>query len=858
MNASHDSIFSQFTNQSVDAVIAHFKTDSSRGLTQQQVVERQKEYGLNKITGEQTHWYTRLVHQIKSPFIYLLLAVSCVSFFFENHLEGAVVLLIVLVNTLVGFWQEYRADKALQFLKKYLVNYVTVIRGGKEGKILQEELVPGDIVLMYPGDIIPADMRIIQAHNFKIDESLLTGESIPVVKQVEPLTQQATQLFEGVNSAFSGTSVVSGKGVGVVIATGANGALGSIARLTVGTERVSSFSLFIGKFSRFIVRMMLISIIIIFVVNLIVKDGNVDLVELTLFAAALAVTVIPEALPIVTTFALSQGALRLARHKTVVKRLSAIEDLGNIEILCADKTGTLTENKLAVRTIYGSNTTQVIMYANISGSFTGTNVASLKGFDIALYQALDAETKKQLEAYQRIEEFPFDPVKRSDAVLIKKNDVHELVIRGAAEFLIERCTLPGEEKKKIYAWLEQEGTKGYRILAVAKKIVQRTSGTHDQNLEQVVACEFIGAISFEDPLKKTAAQAIAKAQRYNIECKIISGDAKEVCSAVACQIGLICDPKAIMLGTEFAAMSENEKKIAVKKHKVFARISPQQKFEIIHLLQEHKEVGFLGDGINDAPALKEARVALAVHDSADIAREAADIILLEKSLMVVINGIVEGRTIFANTLKYIRATLSSTFGNFYTLSIASMILDALPLLPVQILLMNFMSDFPMISIATDTVAPEELKRAGQYDAKEIALLATILGVVSSLFDFVYFSLFFKLSARELQTGWFVENILTQMAFICSIRTGRSVFVSQGPSWLLASMIVVIAGVGIIMPYTTLGQQAFFFVPITMMQLLKIVMITIVYFVVSDAIKTLYFKLYEGGKSTRTCVGCVKG
>lgn len=856
MNA-HDAVFSPFTNQSADAVVAQLKTDSTSGLTQQQAMDRQKEYGLNKITGEQTYWYNRLAHQIKSPFIYLLLAVACISFFFENHLEGAVVLLIVFVNTAVGFWQEYRADKALQFLKKYLVNYVTVIRNSTEGKVPQEELVPGDIVLMYPGDIIPADMRIIRAQNLKIDESLLTGESIPVVKQVDALAKQTTQLFEATNIAFSGTTVISGKGVGVVIATGVQGTLGAIASLTVTTERVSSFSLFIGKFSRFIVRMMLVSIVVIFAVNLIVKDGKVDIVELVLFSAALAVTVIPEALPIVTTFALSQGALRLARHKTVVKRLSAIEDLGNIEILCADKTGTLTENKLSVRTVYGTDKAQAIMYANISGSFTGNNVASLKGFDIALYQALDATTKKQLEGYERVVEFPFDPIKRSDAVLVKQHETHELVIRGAAEFLIERCVLSADEKKAIHAWLEQEGNKGYRILAVAKKEVKAPNAADYERLEKVDECIFIGAVAFEDPLKATAVHAIAKAQRYNIECKIISGDAKEVCSAVACQIGLICDPKAVVIGSEFAQMSESNKKAAVRKHKVFARISPQQKFEIIHLLQEYKEVGYLGDGINDAPALKEARVALAVHDSADIAREAADIILLEKSLMVVVNGIVEGRTIFANTLKYIRATLSSTFGNFYTLSIASMLLEQLPLLPVQILLINFMSDFPMISIATDNVAPEELKRAGQYDAKEIALLATILGVVSSLFDFVYFSIFVKLSAAELQTGWFVENILTQMAFICSIRTSRSVFTSPGPSWLLACMIALTAAVGVLLPYTNLGQGAFFFVPITLMQLLKIVIITLAYFVASDIIKTIYFKLYQGSNNNKVRMGCEK-
>ncbi|MFI5332678.1 MAG: cation-translocating P-type ATPase [Candidatus Babeliales bacterium] len=851
-----DAVFSPFTNQSADAVVAQLKSDSTSGLTQQQAMDRQKEYGLNKITGEQTHWYNRIAHQIKSPFIYLLLAVACISFFFENHLEGAVVLLIVFVNTAVGFWQEYRADKALQFLKKYLVNYVTVIRNGTEGKIPQEELVPGDIVLMYPGDIIPADMRIIRAQNLKIDESLLTGESIPVVKQVDALAQATTQLFEATNIVFSGTTVISGKGVGVIIATGTRGALGAIASLTVTTERVSSFSLFIGKFSRFILRMMLISIIIIFTVNLIVKDGKVDLVELVLFSAALAVSVIPEALPIVTTFALSQGALRLARHKTVVKRLSAIEDLGNIEILCADKTGTLTENKLSVRNVYGSDSQHTIVYENLSGSFTGKNVASLKGFDIALYQALDTQTKKQLESYERIAEFPFDPIKRSDAVLVKKQDAHELVIRGAAEFLIERCVLSTDEKKAIRAWLEQEGNKGHRILAVAKKEVTAPRAADYEGLEKVDECTFIGAVAFEDPLKATAVHAIEKAQRYNIECKIISGDAKEVCSAVACQIGLICDPKAVVIGSEFAKMSEAEKKAAVKKHKVFARISPQQKFEIIHLLQEYKEVGYLGDGMNDAPALKEARVALAVHDSADIAREAADIILLEKSLMVVVNGIVEGRTIFANTLKYIRATLSSTFGNFYTLSVASMLLEQLPLLPVQILLLNFMSDFPMISVATDNVAPEELKRAGQYDAKEIALLATILGVVSSLFDFVYFSIFVKLSAAELQTGWFVENILTQMAFICSIRTSRSVFTSVGPSWLLACMIALTAAVGVLLPYTNLGQGAFFFVPITLMQLLKIVIITFAYFIASDVIKTIYFKLYEG-KNSKVRVGCEK-
>lgn len=837
--------FSYYSARPADDSIQELGSDAQQGLRQEEVSKRRKIYGLNKIEAHETSNITRFLRQFKSPFIYLLFGAALVSFFFDNHIEGSVIIFIILLNGLIGFYQEYKANKALQFLKKYLISYIRVIRDGQEIKLLKEELVPGDIVVLYPGDIIPADVRFINEQNLLVDESIVTGESVPVKKQSEPLAESTKEMFKASSIGFAGTTVTQGKALGLVFATASNSSLGNITKLTVETTRVSSFSKIIAKFSKFTLYLMSISLIVIFILNLIIKRGHVDFVELLLFSAALAVSVVPEALPIITTFALSQGAVRLAEHKTVVKRLSAIEDLGNIEILCTDKTGTLTENILVVRDVLGNHERLPLVYAAIAANFSSKNVATLKGFDRAYFIALTPEEKKEIVKYKRIAEFPFDPLRKSNAAVVEKDGENELIVTGAVEHIIDRCSsMDQKSKETLQKWTQEKGYEGYRVLAVARKKVTIPADNNMENLEEGGGLEYLGAISFEDPLKKTAAQAIQKADRYGIQCKILSGDAPEVCAAIAVKVGLIQDRTQVITGQELAAQSIEQQHESVKKYQVFARISPEQKFTIIKLLQEEKEVGYIGDGINDAPALKQASVALAVHDAADVAREAADIILLEKSLLVIINGIIEGRKVFANTTKYLRATLSSNFGNFYAVAFTSFFTHGLPLLPTQILLINVICDFPLLALATDNVGTDQLDRAGQYNVKGITLLATFLGLISTVSDFSFFALFAPISMPVLRTGWFVGCVLTEVVCLLSIRTQKFFFRGSRPSLLLVSTVFGACAVAMALPYTKIGQQIFSFTPLKFKYQVWIVAVTIVFFIMMDIVKVLFYYFYN--------------
>jgi Mg2+-importing ATPase len=843
--------FSAYTTLSVDQVLKQLESDGKIGLGDHQVQERQKRYGANSIDAHTPSWLAIVWRQMHSSFIYLLIGAAIISFFLKNTTEGFVIIGIVALNTLIGFYQEYRASKVVQLLKHYLRPQVRVIRNGIEVFIETIRLVPGDIVVLYPGDKVPADLRIIWSQSATINESVLTGETMSVAKQSDALQEKVVDFFGASNTAFAGTILATGKIVGVVCSTGNNSSLGLLTTraATVIAVRPSSFSTMLAGFSRFILYLVLISLLVICIVHVWIKGvAHVDVIELILFASALAVSVVPEALPLVMTFALSQGAVRLAQKKTVVKRLSAIEDLGNVQILCTDKTGTLTENMMVVAGFYGKQERELLCYALLAGVTSQERVLS-KGFDSALYDYLSVQERELVEQYTRITEIPFDPARLRTVTLVEKNDCYELIVRGAAEVVLHNChRLSSQEFELVTTWIEQEGKKGNRVLAVAKKRVEVTNEKsydigHDVAEKEL---DFLGIVSFHDPIKKSAFQAIVRARELGLQLKILSGDSKEVCGAVGCQLGLITDDTAVMTGGEFAAQTDEEKRHTVEQYTIFSRVTPEHKYEIIKLLQEKKDVAYLGDGINDVLALKEAYVGFAVQDAVDVAREAADIILLRKSLTVIVDGIQEGRRVFANTLKYIKINLSSNFGNFYSIALAALFIDELPMLPAQILLVNFLSDVPLISLATDTVPGDEFKRPAVQDIRSVLVLTTILGLVSSTFDLVFFALFFHMPIGILQTGWFMLNMLTELLFIFSIRTNRFFLRGGWPSkplWIAASVSLIVT---LWLPFSQFGHTLFGFSWLQREHMIKIVIITGAYFVVSEITKLMYYRLTNNG------------
>lgn len=833
--------FSDYTIKPREEILQELAV-SETGLSTREAAKRQKEYGLNEISGRQLHWWDVLLRQFKSSFLYLLLAAALFSFLLGETLDGLMILLFVGINAVLGFYQEYRSELTLKLLKQYIIPKTKVYRDGQKIIIKSTELVPGDIVDLEPGDMIPADLRFIEVQNITIDESILTGESPAVEKIGKELENATREIYQASNLGFSGTTVVTGSGRGVVFTTGRNTVIGEIASLTTETKHVSSFEKGLAKFSTFILRLVVVTLIFIVLANILIKGPETDIPTLIIFAIALAVSVIPEALMVVTTFSLSRGALHLAKNKVVIKRLSSIEDLGSIEVLCTDKTGTITENKLTVDSVYprGSEST-LLLYAILGTPSLVKDANFTDSFDTAVWEALSTHDKKLLSGYEKIKSIPFDPTRRRTSVLTKNGRQHELIVRGAPENIFSLCKdLDNKDKHSLNNWLKQEGKEGKRVIAVAKRILARKNWTNLENEEKEL--EFIGLISFTDPLKKTAPEAISKAEALGVKIKILTGDSAEVAGAIACSIGLTTNAQAVITGDEFDCLSSDKQHEIVEQFSVFARATPLQKHKIVQLLQEKYEVGFLGEGINDAPALKAANVSIVVQSASDISREASDIILLHKSLNVVVDAVREGREIFANTAKYIRATLASNFGNFYAVAITSLFVNFLPLLPLQILLINLFTDFPMIAVVTDNVDREELKRPKSYDVKEIVLLATYMGIVSSIFDLIFFVLFYRISPQVLRTNWFIGSVLTELVFLFSIRTRFFVLKAKGPSSILLYLSALVFATTIALPFTAFGHRVFDFITPNLGHLLIILFVVILYFIASEGTKLMYYRL----------------
>jgi Mg2+-importing ATPase len=747
-------------------------------------------------------------------------------------------------------YQEYHGEKAAALLREYLVVHTRVRRSGVVVTLPSEQIVPGDIVLIKAGDRLPADMRFIVAYGLELDESIMTGESVAVHKISTAQAAAPKEMYEAKNVGFGGTIVTAGRGEGIVFATGKATALGDIVSLTTENKHETGFEKNITQFSRFILKFVLLTLTIIFLANVFIKGSSINTAELLIFSLVLAVSVIPEALPVIVTVALSRGALRLAGKKVIMKRLSAIEDLGSIEVLCTDKTGTLTENKLTVSAVHAHDTHLCLRLATVAALEAPTEQGMLHdAFDTALWQKLDTASRTTVEHTKRIDGIPFDPERRRSSVLVEgAQGEREIIIRGAPEEILHLSrNVDTFAFKENMEWVKARGTAGERVLAVARRTLapnQKYTLYEEQHLE------FIGLVAFADPLKDTAKETLRRAEALHVEVKILTGDSKEVAGAVGCAVGLLYRPQEVVTGQDLREMTFEKKRETIFSHAVFARVSPREKYEIIKILQEKHEVGFLGEGINDAPALRLADVGLVVRGASDVARGAADVVLLEKSLRTVVDGIKEGRAIFANILKYLKITLTANFGNFYSVALASLFLPFVPLLPVQMLLLDLLADFPMIAIATDSVDTEELAEPRNYHVHSIVLMTMILGVVNSSFDFILFGKFYNVSPATLQTSWFLFNIVTEVILIYSLRTKRPFFRSKRPPWLLVVLSLSVIAFACLLPLTLSGQNIFLFIHPTMTMFWTILLLAGGYFLMTEVVKHFYFEHFHDAALTK--------
>lgn len=813
------------------------------GLTSDTAKLLIEKFGENRISSQAVGWRQILSRQFKSAFVYLLIVAAGLAFLLGERLDGIIILGIVILNSSLSFYQEYRSEKTLSLLKKFITSTSRVLRSGTIIKIEDANIVPGDIVLLRPGDKIPADVRFIDSYDLAVDESILTGESVPAAKTHIQVKTNSDGEERGENIGYSGTLVVKGEARALVLATGESTNYAEIVRLATQTEKHSTYEKEISRFSSFTLKLVIVAVVFLILGNIVLK-GTGEIGRLLIFSIALAVSVIPEALPVVTTFCLSLGGLKLAKNGVVVKRLSAIDDLGSIQVLASDKTGTLTENVLEVQGIFSGSSPDVFFVANLASAELEEELEK-EAFDKALIKKLSIEEREGLKKFRRVKEIPFDPDRRRVTVLCEADGKVILISRGAPDDVLPLCEMGKDEKKKLLQWIIKKGKEGVRVLAVAKK--ELGPGAHKDLQAEEHDLTFLGAIAFTDPIKESTFEAVTEAEKLGVRLVILTGDSPEVAGAVAYKIRLIESPDKVTSGKEFESLSFDEQHKAVEKFDVFARVSPQQKHQIIKILQEKYEVGFLGEGINDAPALKIANVALVVQSVSDIGKEIADIVLLEKDLKVIVDGIRIGRGVFANTDKYITATLSANFGNFFAVGAASFVINYLPMLPIQILMVNLLSDFPMISVATDNVDQESLKYPRVFDLKNFAGVALVLGAVSTIYDFALFGLFRGFPPGVLQTAWFVGSILTELVFIFSIRTRFFFLKGKRPSITLLLLAIFAAVVTIALPLTYFGATYLKFAHLTTQQYVIIFSLVTAYFSTTEVIKVLYYKFFSEPK-----------
>lgn len=807
------------------------------GLTPEEAAARLAEHGPNVLAKDQRAGIGKLLwHAAINPLVILLAVLATVSFATSDARAGIVMSMMIVLGVGLKLIQEAKADSAAAKLKAMISVTATVIRNGTPQEAAIAQLVPGDVVKLAAGDMIPGDVRIIAAKDLFLIQGSLTGESFPVEKfEVEKHGETTTPL-DLTSIAFLGTSVESGSATAVVVATGSATYLGGMAESLSEQSTQTAFDKGIANFTWLMLRFILVMVPLVFVINGLTKG---EWTEAFFFAVAVAVGLTPEMLPMIVTVCLSKGALAMSRKKVIVKRINAIQNLGAMDVLCTDKTGTLTMDHVILEKhcdVVLQEDDGVLALAYMNSHFQ-TGLKSV--LDRAILAHNETHTQAAIPMYTKVDEIPFDFQRRIMSVVVRTPEgKNRLISKGAPEEIFARCKefeLDGElfsMEHLIIEDLKEEYDKlsadGFRVLAIASKEVEQrsvASGATPYSKADESNLILNGYVAFLDPPKDTARAAIKALEGHGISVKVVTGDNDLVARKVCKEVGL--STEFVLLGSEVEKLTDNQLADAAIKTTLFARVSPAHKRRIIAALQDrHHTVGFMGDGINDAPALRTADVGISVDTAVDIAKESADMILLEKSLMVLEEGVIEGRKVFANILKYVRMGASSNFGNMFSVLGASVFVPFLPMAPIQILTNNLLYDISQTAIPTDDVDPEQVEKPRPWDMKLLTRFIVFIGPCSSLFDYTTFLMMLYIfncwdtstpeaaahSESLFQTGWFVESLLTQTLIIHVIRTNRIPFLQSQPSWPLIATSVVIMAIGIALPFTHLGSYLGFTAP----------------------------------------------
>jgi Mg2+-importing ATPase len=809
------------------------------GLNQKLVAKKVELYGLNEITHEQAPaWYVQLFEAFLNPFILVLLIIAAVSLVMDVILAPpgeadfktvTVVSVMVVLSSFMRFWQEYRSNKAAEQLKSMVRTTATVLRkeSGKQ-EIDIKELVPGDIIYLSAGDMIPADCRILQSKDLFVSQSVLTGEALPVEKREFAIADAARKSpLELENICFMGTSVESGTATAIIVTTGNQTYFGSISKSITGKRAETSFDRGVNSVSWLLIRFMLVMVPLVFLVNGFSKH---DWLQALIFAIAVAVGLTPEMLPMIVTANLAKGAVNMSKRKVIVKRLNAIQNIGAMDVLCTDKTGTLTMDKIVLErylNVHAVEDNEVLKWAYLN-SYHQTGLKNL--LDVAVLEHVEInEYLKVEESFEKIDEIPFDFQRRRMSVILDQpNDRHLLICKGAVEEVLGHCSFafdPGEDRQlhteqdriipmdekmreTVLKTSKKLNEEGLRVLLVAIKEYDERPLTYSVADEtNMVLTGFIG---FLDPAKPSAKPSIAALQKLGITLKVLTGDNEIVTKKICRDVGIPINN--ILLGNDMEHISDEQLTRQIDDISIFAKLSPAQKSRVIKVLQaKGHTVGFMGDGINDAGALKDADVGISVDTATDIAKESADIILLEKDLMVLRKGVIYGRRTFGNIIKYIKMTASSNFGNMFSMLGASAFLPFLPMLPIHILVQNLLYDISQVSIPWDKMDADYLEKPKKWDASGIARFMLFIGPISSIFDYATFFLmfyFFKANSPAHQTlfqsGWFVEGLLSQTLIVHMIRTRKIPFVQSWATAPVVALTSAIMVIGIAIPFSPLA------------------------------------------------------
>ncbi len=847
---------------------------STTGLTTEETEGRLETYGSNEVArkGRRSVFVEFLSH-FRSPLVIILIIAAIVSGVLGQLVDAIIILSIVLVSVILDFSQEYRAERAAEALKRRMATMATTFRNGTKQDIEIAGLVPGDLIALSAGDIVPADARVISARDFFVDQSALTGESFPAEKAARPLAEaDIADTSKWNNYLFMGTSVTNGTATAVIAKTGASTQYGEIIRKSAEKKPETEFESGLRRFGSLIMQVTFALIIFVFFINALFRRGVLDSL---LFAVALAVGLTPELLPMILSINLGRGSAAMSKKGVIVKRLAAIQNFGSMDVLCADKTGTLTENRVTVILnvdMEGNDSEKVFLYSLLNSRYQ-------TGLRSPLDEAILKHREVNTDNYQRIDEIPFDFVRKRLSVVVRDSGETLLITKGAPEEIarvISHYELDGaiydlteEARSKVERRYRDLSSQGFRVLSVSYRKVTESKAPYSVADEDDMI--FLGFIAFMDPLKETAGESLELLRQAGVKLKVLTGDNEIVTGKICQQLGfqvyqfrrgkkyndtvghitrtVEIEPINIVPSSEIEKMNDDALARVVERADIFTRVSPAQKNRIMNALKANEHVvGFIGDGINDTPSMKVADVSISVTNAVDIAKESADIIILRNDLKVISDGVVEGRKTFGNTMKYIMMAVSSNFGNMFSAAGASLFLPFLPMLPIQILLNNLLYDFAQLTLPTDNVDQTYVQRPQRLQTSFVRNFMLSFGPVSSIFDFLIFFIMlfvFKASAPLFQTAWFIESLFTQTLVIFVIRTRKTPFYRSKPSKLLVLNIVVILIFALVLSFTFIGTF-FSFVALPLKFLLMLAAFIVAYLGLVELMKKWFYRRFSTG------------